>query len=96
MKIILSPQRRNDTIAVTKKGDVLTINGNKYDFSALPDGGELPATAVDCEWIVSDIVRQNGELQFTLILPHTFDASDAARFPEPIVNPANGELVLPQ
>jgi len=96
MKIALSPQRRDDTLTVIKQGDTLTINGTAYDFSQLPDGGTLPKDAVDCEWIVSDVNRVDGELELTLLLPHGAGASEAARFPEPIVNPDDGQVELPQ
>jgi len=52
MNINLSPQRRDDTLTITKNGDVLTINGTDYDFTQLPDGGTLPAEAVDCEFVI--------------------------------------------
>ena len=96
MKIKLSPQRRDDTLTVTKQGDVLTINGTAYDFTDLPDGGTLPADAVDCEYVIGSVDRVNGELELTLLLPHGANASEAARFPEPIINPADGELELPK
>lgn len=96
MKIYLSPQRRDAAINVTKQGDTLTINGTDYDFSQLPDGGELPREAIDCEWIGSDVSRVDGEIKLTLILPHGASASEAARLPEPILNPIDGQVELPQ
>ena len=96
MKIILSPQRRDDTLTVTKQGDTLTINGTAYDFSVVPDGATLPRDATDCKWLASDVERINGVLHLTLLLPHGADASEAARFPQPIINPADGVLELPQ
>ena len=96
MKITLSPQRRDDTLTVIKQGDTLTINGTAYDFSQLPDGGTLPADAVNCEYVINSVDRVNGELELTLLLPHGANASEAARFPEPIINPADGELELPK
>ena len=96
MKITLSPQRRDDALTVIKQGDTLTINGTAYGFSQLPDGGTLPAEAVDCEYIVDSVNRVDGELELTLLLPHGANASEAARFPEPIINPADGELELPK
>ena len=96
MNIKLSPQRRDDTLAVTKQGDTLTINGTEYDFSQLPDGGTLPADAVDCEYVIGSVDRVSGELELTLLLPHGANASEAARFPEPIINPADGEVELPK
>ena len=96
MKINLSPQRRDDLLTVVKQGDTLTINGSAYDFSQLPDGGTLPADAVDCEYIVGAVNRVGGELEINLLLPHGANASEAARFPEPIINPADGGLELPK
>jgi hypothetical protein len=96
MKIILSPQRRNDTLTVTKQGDTLTINGTAYDFSVVPDGATLPKEATDCAWLMSDVERIDGVLHLTLLLPHGVNASEAARFPQPIINPADGVLELPQ
>ena len=96
MKINLSPQRRDDTLTVTKQGDTLTINGTAYNFSQLPDGATLPAEAVDCEYIIGSVERINGELELTLLLPHGANTSQAARFPQPIIDPADGALELPQ
>jgi len=96
MKIDLSPQRREDRLTVNKHGDVLTINGAEYDFTDLPDGGTLPADAVDCEYIIGSVNRVNGELELILLLPHGPNASEAARFPQPIINPADGKVELPK
>lgn len=96
MKITLSPQRRDDTLTVIKLGDTLTINGTEYDFTDLPDGGALPADAVDCDFVIGSVDRVNGELELTLLLPHSANASEAARFPEPIIDPADDEVELPK
>ena len=96
MKIKLSPQRRDDTLTATKQGDTLTINGTAYDFSQLPDGGTLPADAVDCEFVTGSVDRVDGELELTLLLPHGPNATEAARFPQPIIDPADGEVELPK
>jgi hypothetical protein len=96
MKINLSPQRRDDTLTVSKQGDTLTINGTPYDFSDLAEGDLLPKGAVDSPWVVSDITRTGGSLELTLLLPHGKDASEAARFPQPLIDPPDGALELPQ
>jgi hypothetical protein len=96
MKITLSPQRRDDTLEVIKSGDTLTINGEAYDFSVVPDGATLPRDAVDCAWLSSDVERIDGVLHLTLLFPHGADASYAARFPTPLLDPADGLLELPQ
>ena len=95
MKINLCPQVRTDTIVVSKSGDALTINGVTYDFTPLTEGSTLPAAAVDCEYIVGEVKREDGEIELTLLLPITRDASEAAKYPEPITMTTDGEVVLP-
>ena len=96
MKITLTPQRRDDTLAVSKQGDTLTINGTAFDFSVIPEGATLPASAVDCEFITGNIERINGVLHISLILPHGPNPSQEVAFPAPIINPPDGVLELPQ
>ena len=96
MHITLTPQRSDATLSVSKQGDTLTINGIAYDFSVIPDGATLPASAVDCEYITGNVERINGILHISLILPHGPNPSQAVAFPELLINPADGVLELPQ
>ncbi|WP_027715815.1 hypothetical protein [Desulfuromonas sp. TF] len=96
MHIKLSPQRRDDALEVEKAGDLLTINGLDYDFSPLPAGASLPASAIECEWIVGDVYRSvDGVLEVTLILPHGANPAPEQAFPSDIVNPPDGVISLP-
>lgn len=95
MKINLSPQRRDDQLTLEKAGDTLTFNGTAYNFDQLPDGATLPRDACDCEWLASDVERIDGELVLSILLPHGTTAPESTRFPEPIVNPADGIVELP-
>lgn len=96
MKITLSPQRRDDSISVIKSGDALTINGEAFDFSSIPEGATLPADAIDSDFFSGPVERINGELQINLILPHGANASEAARFPDPITVTTDGPINLPE
>lgn len=96
MHITLCPQRRDATLSVSKQGDTLMINGVAFDFSVIPDGATLPASAVDCDYLTGQIERISGVLHLSLILPTGPEASQAANFPAPLINPANGVLELPQ
>ena len=96
MNITLNPQRRDDSLTVSKQGNTLTINGTAYDFSIIPDGTTLPASAVDCEYITGNIERINGVLHIPLILPHGPNPSQEVAFPAPLINPPDGALELPQ
>ena len=95
MLINLSPTRSDKILSISKSADTLTINGIPYDFSLLPNGATLPREAIDCEWIVSDVNRVNGEIELTILLPHGANASHEARFPEPINMTNDGQVVLP-
>ena len=95
MKLLFSPQRRDDTLALSKSGDALTVNGVNYDFTPLPDGATLPREAIDCKWICGNVERVNGELVIPILLPHGPDASEAVRFPEPLTVTSDGQVVLP-
>lgn len=95
MRISFSPMRRDDTLTVTKSGDVLTINGDAVDLSVIPDGASLPAGAVDNEFVVGTIERIADDLHVTLLLPHGPDPSHAVAFPADIINPADGPVVVP-
>ncbi|WP_411959431.1 tail fiber assembly protein [Pseudomonas sp. s4] len=95
MIIKLSPVRSDLELTVYKQGDSLTINGLTLDLSPLPDGATIPAAATGCEWIIDQVARINGQLTFSLSLPHGPDAPEAARFPADIADPANGKVALP-
>lgn len=100
MIIKLSPQARlptdeNPLLKVSKRSDVLTINGERFDFRPVTEGATLPRAAIDCPWIAGDVTRVGGELIVPLILPCSPDASQAALFPADIVSPPDGNLELP-
>lgn len=95
MHITFSPMRRDDTLSLSKSGDVLTINGEPFDLSGIPEGATLPREAVACDWLASDIERLGGELRLTLILPHGAIAPADTLFPQPITVAADGPIALP-
>jgi len=95
MIINLSPMRTEGVLVVQKAGDVLTINGEAFDFSVIPEGASLPSTAVATAWLAGDIHRAGGVLELTLILPHGRNPSQAVAFPEPLLDPPDGLLALP-
>jgi len=96
MIINFSPVRKDGTLKVVKKGDVLTINDVVYDFIDFPDGASLDASAVDCEYITGDIERISGVLNITLILPHGPNPSKAVAFPVSLNDPKDGTIAIPK
>jgi len=95
MHIKLSPFRLDETLTASRAGDVLTLNGEAFDFSPLPEGATLPAEAIDSEWIVGPVSRIDGDLHLTLRLPHGPNPSQAVAFPAPIRVTADGPIDLP-
>ena len=95
MHITLSPTRTDTPLTASRAGDTLTLNGEAFDFAPLGEGETLPADAIDSEWIAGDVTRTDGTLHITLRLPHGANAPEETRFPEPIIDPPDGEIALP-
>ena len=95
MELTLVPMRRDDRLVLERRGEVLVLNGEDVDFSALPDGATLPRAAVDCAWLAADIHRENGVLRLALILPHGPKAPFQTRFPVPVTVTGDGPVALP-
>ncbi len=94
MQISFSPCRRDEPLTLSKSGDVLTINGEAFDFSGIPDGASLPREAVSCEFLASDVERVDGVIHLAMILPHGATAPQGTLFPEPI-SAGDGDMELP-
>lgn len=94
MIIKLSPVRSDAILSVVKLGETLEVNGATLDFSRLDDGSTLPAEAIGCEYVIAPVERVDGDLVLTLMLPHSADAPQAARFPVDLY-PADGQVQLP-
>lgn len=95
MKIILSPVRRDDALVLVRTGDVLTVNGEEFDFSALPEGSVLPVEAIASDWFAGPVERVDGALHVPLILPHGANTPEDTRFPEAITLMQDGPVALP-
>lgn len=95
MQIKLSPQRSDKRLTLEKQNQTLIINGERFDFSQLPDGATLPNEAVQSDVIVSDVELIDGVLQLTVLLPHGANAPHETRFPEPIKVSEDGVITLP-
>jgi len=95
MRITLTPIRRNQTLTLVKTADTLTVNGELFDFSGIPEGATLPQEAIACEWLASDIERVGGQLHLALILPHGANAPPETLFPVPITLETDGPVLLP-
>jgi hypothetical protein len=96
VKILLSPYEplpEETGLSLSVSGDVLTVNGEELDFGPLPEGAVLPSEAIGNDYVIG-AERQNGELGLTLRFPVRSDASEQARFPQPLTVSA-GRVELP-
>ncbi|MHC8396117.1 hypothetical protein ACYZT8_21120 [Pseudomonas sp. LB3P93] len=95
MKIILSPQRRDDTLSVIKRGEVLIVSGEEFDLSLVNEGDTLPHEAISSEWFSGNVERINGELTVALCLPNPWNFSPEQAFPAPLENVTDGPVAFP-
>ncbi|MHA6690608.1 hypothetical protein [Devosia sp. A449] len=95
MKITFEPQYNPAPLVLANSGDVLSINGDLFDFSGLQDGDVIPSGAVPSIWIIGPVQRIDGEIHLTLILPHGPNPSPAVAFPEPITVTEDGPIAIP-
>ena len=95
MELIFSPQRRDKPLELSRSGDTLTINGETFGFSELPDGATLPPEAIDSDWFSGPVERIDGVLHISLILPRGRNAPEETRNPAPITLTGDGPVDLP-
>lgn len=93
MKLVLSPARADERPSLSVTGDVLTVGGEAFDFTALGEGDVLPGDAIASPWLMG-ATRTAGEIVVTVLLSHGAQAPEEARFPDP-VTVASGDVTLP-
>jgi hypothetical protein len=96
MKIVPVPIRTDDTLELFKAGDILTVNGEDFDFSQLGEGDSLPSSAITSTWFIGDQTRVDGDLVLTLFLPNPWNYSHEQAFPVDLVGVPDGPVLLPQ
>lgn len=96
MFIYLKPSLNPVALTLARSGDTLVINGENFDFSVVPEGGILPGSAIASDFITDAVRRVGGRLHISVLLPIEYSASEAARFPAPLDNPADGPIALPE
>jgi hypothetical protein len=95
MFIKLSPLSGKDPLSLTRAQDALIVNGLRFDFADLPEGGELPAEAIDTPYISGTVARTDGQISLTIRLPFEANAPRETKFPEPITADLDGPIDLP-
>lgn len=82
---------------ITVKGYKLIINGEPFDFSPLGKGYELSLDAIGSPLFADKAVMSaDGALTVTLLMPYDeATATDAIRFPYPVMVIADGSVGVP-
>lgn len=88
------PKHILDTLSVL--GDIIIVNGEEFDFSALPEGGTLPPEAIRCELFAGNVTRINGVITLTLLNGYGIDATDAAKTETTLTVISDGEVEIPK
>ncbi|PUA43449.1 hypothetical protein C5U62_22745 [Pseudomonas protegens] len=83
--------------SVNIKGHKLIINGEQFDFSPLLPGYELSLEAIGSPLFADKAVMSvDGILAVTLLMPYDeAKATDAIRFPEPVMVTTDGPVDIP-
>jgi hypothetical protein len=89
IRINLSSVRKDSPTHAVWTDPVLTVDGNDFDLSLLPDG----ATADHIQ--LGLVSRVGNDYECTVVMAHGKNASEETRFPESLIITQNGQIVLP-
>lgn len=83
--------------AVSVEGCTITVNGEPFDFSPLEKGYELSLDAIGSDLFADKAVMStDGVLSIVLLMPYDeATATDAIRFPDPVMVTADGPVDIP-
>jgi hypothetical protein len=96
MRIIFSPQRRDDALTLEKSSaNRLRINGELFNFNGLSAGDTIPEGVIPCDWIVGPVEHVDGHVTVTVILPHGPNPSETLAFPAAIIVDEDGPITVP-
>lgn len=97
MEFLLTPVVGYPDYEIARSGDVLTIDGEPFDFSSVPDGAVLPLGAVACDVFVGDIMRTDGVLRLPMVWPCVLPESGMIDLPAvtPFLIEGDGAVSLP-
>lgn len=96
MIINFSPIRSDAPLVLHVSGDVLTLNGEPFDFSPLAAGEDLPVRAIGNSWFTGPpVTRTAGQIVLTLLLPIPAQPTEVQKDPHS-VEVTDGPVELPR
>lgn len=96
MKIIFTPVGMEESVIYEKKGDILVVDGEEFDFSRMIDGDIIHSEAIKSTMFRESVERKGGKLNVTLVLPNPRNYSPEQAFPSPMENVPDGIIDLPK
>ncbi|WP_168246479.1 hypothetical protein [Mameliella sp. LZ-28] len=91
LTIVFAPVRREGELVLERQGNSLIAGGETYDLAALAaEESDSPGEG----WVQSVRLTEEG-LETTVLLPHGAEASEAVRFPRPVVVEVDGPVPVP-
>ena len=95
MQITFTPVRSDDPLVLERAGDCLVINGESHDFSHLSEAAPLSFEDHGCPWIVSDVIRRDGLIHLTVMLPYGAHMAQQPPIMQTVQVDADGPVTLP-
>lgn len=97
MIISFSPRRCDDNLILEKiDEDIISINGDIFDFGLIPEGGYIPESVIPTSWISGPVKRINGEICLKVTLPHGPSPETFQSFPDSISVTEDGIIDIPR
>ena len=79
IKTNFSPVRSDEQTTAELNGLVLTVNGEAFELSDIPDGATVQHP------VIQNCTRTGDDYELTVTLTHGPNAPEATRFPEPVI-----------
>jgi len=87
IKLNFSPVRADEKTQASIDGTVLTVNGEAFDLSDIPDGATVNHP------VIQNATRNGDDYELTITLTHGANAPHGTRFPEPVEVYCDWELM---
>ncbi|MFK3971201.1 hypothetical protein ACI2KS_10790 [Pseudomonas sp. NPDC087358] len=98
MNITVYGQRHDDQqFEITKDGETLIINDERFDLSPLLEGASIVGSAVQSKWFsLGKIIRKKGVISLSLLYPVPANFSPEQATPKLLENIPDGPVELPK
>lgn len=78
IKLNFNPVRADEKTTASLEGLTLTVNGEAFDLSGIPDGATVQHE------VIQNCTRNGDDFELTIALTHGANAPTETRFPQPV------------